>query len=227
MNTGKFEETIQYAFKKKTLLKEALTHRSYLNENPKWDSQQNERLEFLGDAVLELVVTENLYNRYPDYPEGKLTPIRSALVNYQIMADIAKNLNVDDFILLSKGESKDTGRAREVILANALESVIGAIYLDGGYRAAKIFIENFILERLEGVMRNKLYKDAKSELQERIQETEKVTPTYQVIDEAGPDHKKEFVVGVYFGDRLIAEGKGLSKHDAEVEAAREALKDLN
>jgi len=177
--------------------------------------------------VLELVVTDALFKRFPEYSEGMLTPIRSALVNYQIMADIARTLEMEKFILLSKGEAKDTGRAREVILANALEAVIGGIYLDSGYRAAQQFIEKHILIRLDEILSNKLYKDAKSDLQEKIQEMKKITPTYKVIEETGPDHKKEFIVGVYFGEELIARGKGFSKHEAEVEAAKKALETLN
>jgi len=227
MNTKKFEAIIGYVFQNKAFLEEALTHRSYLNENQASNLLQNERLEFLGDAVLELVVTDALFKRFPEYSEGMLTPIRSALVNYQIMADIARTLEMEKFILLSKGEAKDTGRAREVILANALEAVIGGIYLDSGYRAAQQFIEKHILIRLDEILSNKLYKDAKSDLQEKIQEMKKITPTYKVIEETGPDHKKEFIVGVYFGEELIARGKGFSKHEAEVEAAKKALETLN
>ena len=226
MNFSKLEELIGYKFKNKDLLKEALTHRSYLNEEPNWPSPHNERLEFLGDAVLELIVTEELFNRYPDYTEGQLTPIRSALVNYQMLAAIAKSFGLEEFIFLSRGEAKDTGRAREVILANTLEAVIGAIYLDSNYAAAKSFINQFVLSHLEEVMRKGLYQDAKSLLQEKIQEEMKVTPTYKVLSESGPDHQKTFTIGVYFGEKLIAKGMGLSKQDAEVEAAKEALKEI-
>ncbi len=227
MNLSKLEELISYQFKNKDLLKESLTHRSYLNEEPAWSLPHNERLEFLGDAVLELAVTEELFNRYPDYTEGQLTPIRSALVNFQMLAQIAReSLNLENFVLLSRGEAKDTGRAREVILANAMESVIGALYLDGGYVSAKNFVNRFVLERLHEVMSKGLYKDAKSELQEKIQEQLKVTPTYKVLGETGPDHEKTFTVGVYFGDNLMAQGEGPSKQEAEVEAAKAALRQL-
>ncbi len=226
MNLFKLEEFIDYKFKNRNLLKEALTHRSYLNEEPSWGLPHNERLEFLGDAVLELVTTEELYNRYPDYTEGQLTPIRSALVNYIMMAEVAKEIKLDEHILLSRGEARDNGRAREVILANAMEAVIGAIYLDGGYETAKKFIKTAVMAHLEEVMRKGLYKDAKSLLQEKIQEQMKVTPTYKVLSETGPDHAKIFEIGVYFGEKLIARGEGMSKQDGEVEAAKAALEQL-
>ena len=226
MNLSKLEEIISYKFKNKNLLKEALTHRSYLNENPSCGVSHNERLEFLGDAVLELAVTEELFNRYPDHSEGELTPIRSALVNFQMLAQIASSLDLGEFILLSRGETKDMGRAREVILANGLEALLGAMYLDGNYETVKVFVNRFVLSHLEEVMRKGLYRDAKSLLQEKIQEQLKLTPTYKVLKETGPDHEKIFTVGVYFGDNLIAEGNGPSKQEAEVEAAKAALEQL-
>ncbi|HEY4475166.1 MAG TPA: ribonuclease III [Candidatus Paceibacterota bacterium] len=226
MTFSKLEEIIGYKFKNKNLLKESLTHRSYLNEESSWSLPHNERLEFLGDAVLELAVTEELFNRYPDYTEGQLTPIRSALVNYQMLAQVGRSIDLESFILLSRGEAKDTGRAREVILANAFEALIGAVYLDGGYVAVKKFIISSVLERLEEVMKKGLYKDAKSLLQEKIQEQLKVTPTYKVLSETGPDHNKIFTVGVYFGEKMVAQGSGPSKQEAEVEAAKSALEAL-
>jgi len=226
---AKLEQKLGINFKNKDLLKEALTHRSYLNENPSWGthfmSPHNERLEFLGDAVLELAVTEILFNKFFQYPEGQLTSLRAALVNYQIMAEIAKNLGFDEFILLSRGEAKDTGRARKVILANAMEAVIGAVYLDAGYQEAKRIIEEFIVNpNLNKVIESGLYKDPKSHFQEIVQEKMKLTPTYQILEEWGPDHKKIFKMGVYFGDKLVAEGEGYSKQEAEIEAAKNALK---
>lgn len=223
----KLEKLIDHEFKDKNLLKEALTHRSYLNENPKWKLPHNERLEFLGDAVLELAITEILFDKFPKYDEGKLTALRAALVNYQILAEIAQQTNLDDFLLLSKGEAKDTGRARDVILANTFEAVIGAIYLDSTYAQAKKFINRFVMPNLEQVIEHGTYRDPKSLLQEKIQETLKVTPIYKVLAEKGPDHKKVFTVGVYFGKELIAEGEGMSKQDAEVEAARKALREIH
>lgn len=222
-STVNLEKKLSYTFENKNLLKEALTHRSYLNENPKWSFSDNERLEFLGDAVLELIVTAELFNRFPDYKEGQMTGVRAALVNYVMLSQIAKSMGLENFVLLSKGEAKDTGRARDVILANAIEALIGALYLDGGYDAAKNFIHSAVLSRLEEVFKKGLIKDAKSLLQEKAQSENKITPVYRVLEESGPDHQKVFRVGVYFGNKLIAEGQGASKQDAEVEAAKAAI----
>ena len=224
MDIPLLEQKLGVIFKNKNLLKEALTHRSYLNENPSWPLPHNERLEFLGDAVLELAVTEILFSRYPTSPEGELTSIRSALVNYQMLADIAKNMELGDYVFLSKGEAKDAGKAREVILANAFEAVLGAVYLDAGYESAKNFIEKAVMGRLDEVIEKKLYQDPKSLLQEIVQEKLRATPTYSVLSEKGPDHAKIFKVGVFFNGDLIAEGEGASKQEAEVEAAKNALK---
>lgn len=223
-NSDEFEKRIGANFKNKDLLTEALTHRSYLNEYPNWSLPHNERLEFLGDAVLELVVSEELFQKFPDYPEGRLTILRAALVNYQILAKVAEAIKLESFVLLSRGEKKDTGKAREVILANAMEAVIGAIYLDRGIEAAGKFAKKFIMVNLETVITTGSYKDSKSELQEIIQENLKMTPTYSVLEESGPAHRRAFKMGVYFGDKLIAEGLGASKQEAELEAAKEALK---
>ncbi len=223
MDNAKLLAQVGYQFKKEELLKEALTHRSYLNEHPDWTLPHNERLEFLGDAVIELVVTEELFNRYPDKEEGWMTSVRAALVNYVTLADVARGVGIDGAILLSRGEAKDTGRAREVILANALESLIGAIYQDGGYLPAKKFINQVVTSRLEDVIRNALHVDAKSQLQEKVQASLKVTPVYKVLSSEGPDHKKMFTIGVYFAEKLIAQGTGPSKQDGEVEAAKAAL----
>jgi len=221
-----FEKKINYNFKNQNLLKEALTHRSYINENPDWGVSHNERLEFLGDAVLELAVTEILFLKYPDMPEGELTSIRAALVNYQMLAEVAKTIDLEEAVLLSKGETKDTGRAREVILANALEALLGALYLDGGYETTKNFVSETVLFQLSKVMSEKLYKDPKSYLQEITQEKMKLTPMYEILSEEGPDHAKVFEAGVYFGKKLIAVGNGFSKQEAEVEAAKRALETL-
>ena len=223
MNLEKLENLISYQFKNKDFLKEALTHRSYLNENPKWPSPHNERLEFLGDAVLELAVTESLFESFPKEPEGQLTVLRAALVNYQMLAKLSRQIDLEKFLLMSRGEAKDTGRAREVILANALEALIGAVYKDGGYEPAKRLVADFILPAIKEVLQLKLYKDSKSLLQENSQEKLKVTPVYKLLSEKGPDHKKIFTVGVYFGDEEIARGEGMSKQDAETEAAQKAL----
>ena len=227
MESSVLEQKLGINFKNKDLLKEALTHRSYLNENPSWNLPHNERLEFLGDAVLELAVTESLFNQYPQYPEGQLTSLRAALVNYQAVAKVARDLNLENFILLSRGETKDVGRARKVILANAMEALIGAIYLDNSYQETKRIIELFVINpNLDKIIEAGLYKDPKSYLQEIAQEKLKLTPTYQILEEWGPDHKKIFRMGVYFGDKLITEGEGYSKQEAEIEAARNALKQI-
>jgi ribonuclease-3 len=223
MEKKEFEKRIKYSFKNENLLQEALTHRSYLNEHAEWKLPHNERLEFLGDAVIELVITEELFNRYPDNEEGWMTSVRAALVNYVMLADVAREAGLDGAVLLSRGESKDMGRAREVILANAFESIVGAIYQDGGYVAAKKFINLFVTSRLSDVIKNSLHVDAKSLLQEKVQASLKVTPVYKVLSSEGPDHKKVFVIGVYFGDKLIAQGSGQSKQDGEVDAAKKAL----
>ena len=223
MDLSKLEKTINYSFKNKDLLREALTHRSYLNENPSWPLPHNERLEFLGDAVLELTTTEELFNRYPEYAEGQLTSLRAALVNYQMLARVGMAMGLDSFILLSKGEAKDTGRAREVIVANAIEALFGAVYLDGGYEKAKQIVNQLVIVRLDEVFKKGLYKDAKSSLQEQAQRDLKITPIYKSLKEEGPDHSKVFTMGVYFGDKLVAEGSGASKQEAEIEAAQNAL----
>ncbi|MEE8131825.1 MAG: ribonuclease III [Candidatus Paceibacterota bacterium] len=231
MDLTKLEKIIGHQFKNKDLLKESLTHRSYLNENPSWGanfmSPHNERLEFLGDAVLELSVSEYLFQKYPDYNEGQLTSIRAALVNYQMLAKAAGDIELDKFILLSRGEAKDKGKAREVILANAFEAVLGAVYLDAGYLAAKSFIEKVVIVNLPEVLEKELYRDPKSLLQEIIQEKLKFTPSYQVLSEHGPDHQKIFRVGVFFDGDLAAEGEGASKQEAEVEAAKNALNSIS
>lgn len=228
MKTEKLKESlekkIKIKFKNKNFLEEALTHRSFLNENPSWKTPQNERLEFLGDAVLELVVTEYLFAKFPKRQEGELTTIRAALVNHIMLSRVAKNLELENFINLSKGEARDTSRAKEAIMANAVEALIGAIYLDQGYEIAKKLISQNILVHLDEVMEKELFVDSKSELQEIIQENQKTTPTYKILKESGPDHQKEFISGVFFGPKLIAEGKGFSKQEAERDAASNALK---
>lgn len=223
MELAKLEKAISYDFKDRDLLKEALTHRSYLNENTGWKIPNNERLEFLGDAVLELAVTEQLYTRFPESQEGKMTGLRAALVNYQMLSEVAKSFGLEKFILLSRGEAKDTGRARDVILANAIEALIGAMYLDGGAKPVAKFVNTFVLSHLDDVLKQGLYKDAKSGLQEKIQEERKITPTYKVMSETGPDHAKIFEVGVYVGNELLAKGHGASKQEAETDAAKNAL----
>ena len=216
------ESALGVVFLNKDLLHTALTHRSYVNENPDWRLPHNERLEFLGDAVLELVVTRYLYLNFEN-PEGDLTSYRAALVNSQMLSAVSSELGVNDFLLLSKGEAKDIGKARMYILANAFEAITGAIYLDQGYDVASGFIERVILSRMQDVLDKKLYRDAKSFFQEKAQEIEGVTPTSKVTREWGPDHDKHFIVGVYLGEELIAEGEGSSKQIAQQSAAENGL----
>jgi len=217
------EQKINVKFNNIDLLQQALVHRSYINENPDFRLDQNERLEFLGDAVLELIVTEYLYNNYPN-PEGELTNWRAALVNAKMLAQIAKRLELNNHLFLSRGEAKDTGRARQYILANAFEALIGAIYLDQGYEAVKNFIEREVLKELPHILENQLFRDPKSRFQEMAQEKAGITPSYEVLKEWGPDHAKRFVVGVYLGKELVAQGEGNSKQEAQEKAAWEGLK---
>ncbi|MFA6226921.1 MAG: ribonuclease III [Candidatus Paceibacterota bacterium] len=219
----KFEEAIGITFKNKALLRQAFTHRSYLNEHRDTELVHNERLEFLGDAVLELIVTEYLYEKYPDETEGALTSYRSALVKAETLSEAASKIGMNDFLLLSKGEAKDVGRARQIILANTIEAFIGAVFLDQGYDMAKYFISRNIFFLTEKIIEDKKWIDAKSEFQELAQEHEGSTPSYKTIREEGPDHDKNFTVGVYLDREKIAEGKGRSKQEAEQESARKAL----
>lgn len=218
-----FEERIGVVFGDKELLKQAFVHRSYLNEHPDFALDHNERLEFLGDAVVELVVTEHLYRNFPN-PEGELTNWRAALVNAKTLSAIAQELGMDDYLYLSRGEAKDSGsKARMYILANAIEALMGAIYLDGGYDVSKGFIDRFVLSKLDHILKHKLYIDPKSRFQEASQEATGITPNYKVLEETGPDHAKVFEVGVFLGKELVAKGKGTSKQDAQIEAAQAAL----
>ncbi|MGH9856255.1 MAG: ribonuclease III, partial [Acidobacteriota bacterium] len=200
-------------------------HRSYLNEHPDFALDHNERLEFLGDAVLELVVTDYLFHHY-NLPEGELTNLRSAVVRGQMLSQVAQNLDIDDFLLLSRGERKDTGKARQYILANAVEAVIGALYLDQGYEATKDLINKHIISQLEDVVKQGLHIDNKSRFQELAQEQYRITPTYKVLEENGLDHEKEFIVGAYLEDRLLGTGRGSSKQEAQQAAAQQALEEL-
>jgi ribonuclease-3 len=224
INYSKLEKIIGVKFKNKELLKEALTHRSYLNEKPRLKIRHNERLEFLGDAVLELIVTEYLYKTYPNASEGELTNFRAALVKAPSLFEIAGSLDLNNFLLLSRGEAKDLGKAREYILANALEALIGAVYLDRGYNVTSSFVEKKIIIPQLKEIKIKGLRDAKSLFQEKAQEVEGVTPVYKILNEWGPDHNKHFIAGVYLDDKLIAEGEGSSKQEAHQQAAELALK---
>ncbi len=220
---SKFEERMGVRFSDKKLLTQAFTHRSFINENPRTGVDHNERLEFLGDAVLELVVTDYLYKKYPDQDEGELTAYRSALVNAVIIAEVAMELGMNEFLLLSKGESKDNGKARQYILANTYEAYVGSLYLDQGYEPCDMFIQKSLLPRIDKIVAQKLWRDSKSLIQEKAQEYVGMTPSYKVLSEAGPDHDKRFTIGIFFGTELIAQGKGKSKQEAEQSAAAEAL----
>jgi ribonuclease-3 len=223
MDFSVFEKRIGHTFRDKVLLETAFTHRSYLNENRAPNREHNERLEFLGDAVLELVVTEFLFAKYPERPEGDLTAYRAALVNTISISDAATKLDMNDFLLLSRGESRDTGRARAIILANAFEALIGALYLDQGYVTAKDFIGKQLFHKTDEVVEKRLWQDAKSKLQEIAQDKAGVTPTYELASQTGPDHDKRFVIGVHIAGTRVALGEGRSKQEAEQDAAQKAL----
>ncbi|MEX2029049.1 MAG: ribonuclease III [Candidatus Paceibacterota bacterium] len=227
INFSDFEKKTKIIFKNKKLLQQSFVHRSYINENPNAGFSHNERLEFLGDAVLELVVTDFLYKKYSGYTEGELTSLRSALVNSVMISDVAVVLGMNDYLLLSKGEAKDNGKARQYILANTYEAYIGALYLDQGYESADQFVRKSLLPKTEEIVNKKLWRDAKSLVQEKAQEFVGFTPAYRVLSESGPDHDKHFTVGILFGPNLIAEGKGKSKQEAEQKAAESALKAKN
>jgi len=217
------EKLIGFSFINKELLIEALTHKSYLNENRSISSKNNERLEFLGDAVLELSVTRYLFVIYPEFMEGDLTSFRAALVKTESLAEEAFRLRLGDFIFMSKGEESTGGRTRQYILANTVEAIIGAIYLDQGYELADKFILEHICYKAEKIISERSDIDSKSKLQEIVQEKLRITPTYELISAIGPDHNKIFEMGVYTGDNLITTGKGKSKQEAEQDAAKKAL----
>ncbi len=218
------QKNLGIKFKDENLLKRAFVHRSYLNENPAFELGHNERLEYLGDAVLELIVTEYLFKNYPDLAEGEMTNLRAALVNSQMLSQVADRLGFNDFLYLSKGENRENGRGRQYILANALEAFIGAFYLDQDYESPKKFIYKTLISELKDIIEKKLWRDHKSLFQEAAQERIGITPTYEVLEESGPDHAKKFVIGVYLADELAAKGEGSSKNEAQQQAAENALK---
>jgi ribonuclease III len=223
----KLEKIIGVVFVEKEHLLTAITHRSYLNEHREATQDHNERYEFLGDAVLELVVTDFLFNKYPEKPEGDLTAIRAALVNTVSLSEVATKLGVNDYLLLSKGEERDTGRARQYILANTFESIIGALYLDQGYDVAKEFIASNLFDRTDKIIEKRLWQDAKSRFQELAQEHVGVTPSYETLSQTGPDHDRVFTVGAFLGNEKVAEGNGRSKQEAEQAAAEKAIEAKN
>jgi len=218
------QKNLGVKFKNENLLKQAFVHRSYLNENPAFELGHNERLEYLGDAILELIVTEYLFRNYPDLAEGEMTNLRAALVNSQMLSQVSDRLGFNNFLYLSKGETKEIGRGRQYILANTFEAFIGAFYLDQGCKTAENFIHNNLIPELKTIIEKKLWRDHKSLFQEAAQERVGVTPNYEVLEESGPDHAKKFVIGVYLGGELVAQGEGSSKNEAQQQAAENALK---
>lgn len=224
---SKLEKKLNLKFKNKDLLIQAFVHRSYLNENPDFRFFHNERLEFLGDAILELAVTEYLYKKYPEKLEGELTNWRAALVNTKMLTKVAESIGFNDFLLLSRGETKELGKARKYILANTLESFIGSLYLDQGYISCQKFIKKYLIKELPYIIKARLFEDAKSCFQEKAQEMVAITPIYKVLKEWGPDHTKHFIIGVFLNKDLIAKGEGLAKQEAEEEAAKKALEIKN
>ena len=221
---SKFEKKIGVNFQNKDLLKKAFIHRSYLNEHPNFKLGHNERLEFLGDAVLELITTEWLFKKYPRSEEGDLTNWRASLVNSQIISELSKELGMENYLYLSKGESKDSNsKARQMILANVSEALIGAIYLDQGIEACIKFIHDNLLIKFDQILADQSYLDPKSKFQELSQEKLNITPVYKVISEKGPDHKKVFKIGVYLEEKPAGQGKGSSKQEAQLAAAQDAL----
>lgn len=220
----KISQALSISFQNLDLLKEALTHRSFLNEHKDWGIPHNERLEFLGDSILGFVVADNLVKQYPQFAEGELTSLRAALVNSDSLLAVAKELKFEDYLLVSHGEAKELKNSRSYLLANVVEALIGALYLDGGVEKAKDFIKKYILSKAEIILKTASYKDAKSLFQEKSQELLGITPTYKSLQAWGPDHAKQFEIGVYLNEDLISQGKGYSKQEAEISAAQEALK---
>jgi len=222
-----FERKVGLCFHDKSLLDRALTHRSFLNENPHWTLEDNERLEFLGDAVLDLIVAEYLYHHFPERQEGELTSLRAALVRTESLADFARRIDLGAYLRLGRGEAESGGRERLALLCSAFEALIGALYLDQGIEAVTAFVMRFITPAISHILAQELSKDAKSRLQEWSQGQWHLTPTYRTVSERGPDHAKEFTVQVLIGNRVYGQGTGPSKQAAEQAAAAAALAVLN
>lgn len=225
MNNYKdLEKKTKVVFKNAKLLETAFVHKSYVNEHRNEQIDHNERLEFLGDAVLELVTTTYLFDKCPDKAEGEMTAFRSALVKGKHLAEISQELDLGKYLFLSNGEEKSGGREKKYILANVLEAYIGAVYVEHGYKVCEKFIDKFILKRLDQIIAKGQHIDAKSQFQEICQEREEVTPYYELLSEEGPDHDKKFTMGAFINETLIAKGFGSSKQKAEDDAAKNALK---
>lgn len=213
-------------FNNKSLLEQVFIHRSYLNESEVGNLESNERLEFLGDSILSLVVSDFIFRKYPEYKEGQLTNIRSVLTNTETFFELGKKLDLGSKLKLSKGEEQSGGRSSKTILANTFEALVGGIYIDQGLDKAREFINKVLLEQSEEIIESQGLKDPKSMLQEVLQEKHKESPTYRTIQEEGPDHEKLYTIGVYIGEKLLAEGVGSSKQEAEKNAAKQALSNL-
>ncbi len=222
MKLNDLAQKVDLAFKDNNLIQQAFIHRSYLNENKEYASS-NERLEFLGDSILSLLVSEYLFKEYPDFSEGQLTNLRSSVVKTTTLAQIAKELKLGELLLLSHGEEEGGGRQNTSILADTFEAFLGAVFLDQGLLSAKKILSAFLFPLLTNILRDKKYKDAKSEFQEVVQEDKKVSPVYKVLDQKGPDHAKEFTIGVYVENILYGTGQGKSKQEGEMKAAEKAL----
>ena len=226
-NLSELMSKLGIEFKNEQLLLEALTHRSYLNENPGADTDHNERMEFLGDAVLELVVSEHLFNTYTNRPEGDLTSFRAATVRTTTLADVSREIGTGEYLRMSKGEEATGGRDKDYLLANVFESVLGALYLDQGYSACVEFVEKWLHPRLEHIVKYRWDIDAKTKFQEIAQNLFKTTPVYKLISSEGPDHEKVFTMAVCIGDKEFGRGVGTSKQKAEESAAEIGIKNLN
>src|SRR3989338_6278164 len=219
------ESNIKIKFKDRNLLNNVFIHRSYLNEHKNPQFKSNERLEFLGDSVLSLITSVYLFKNYPNLKEGDYTEIKSAIVKMDSLAEAAKKIELNKFLLLSKGEEKGAGRTNNNILADCFEALIAAIFLDQSFEVAYLFVVNYLFkDKLDYLLKNNLYLSAKSKLQELIQGKYKMTPLYKVLEEKGPEHKRTFKIGVYFNNKKLGEGIASSKKEAEEEAAKEALK---
>lgn len=217
------ENKIGVHFKNIKLLETAFTHRSYLNENRGKNLENNERLEFLGDAVLELIVSSNLYHNYADKAEGELTSIRAAIVRTESLAEETQKLGVGKYLRMSKGEKESGGEEKPYLLANLYEAIMGAIYLDSGYMECLHFVERTLFKKIKKIIKEKLFIDPKTKVQEIMQRKYRVTPTYEILKEEGPDHSKSFTVVLYMGDKKFAQGVGASKQKAEENAATNAI----
>lgn len=221
------EKRLGYSFKKKQILKQSLVHKSYANERHWPSSHHNERLEFLGDAVLEIVASEFLMERYADFSEGELSKFRASIVNERQLADIARLIHLGDFLYLGKGEEQTAGREKSSILADCFEALLGGVYIDGGFKKATILIRRFYEKLLERTPVQEFYRDYKTDLQEKSQALFRSVPRYKLTAERGPDHEKIFEIELYIRDRLMGHGSGRSKKEAEQQAAREALEQVN